>query len=89
MLIRHYRLFYFYHSSNKSENIKNSKISLFTLYSIFYILEADFKIIKMKKLSIFLTILYIFCTLKYVNMITMSNHGNIFFFRFVGKMTRN
>ena len=75
----------FFSFSNNSRKIKNSKISLLAVYSIFCIFEADFKIRKMKKLSIFLTIFFfsIFvCTLKYGNMIRISN---ISFFRFCWK----
>ena len=60
-------------------------MSLLAVYSIFWIFEADFKIRKMEKWSIFLTIFFfsIFvCTLKYVNMIRISN---ISFFRFCWK----
>ena len=75
----------FFSFSNNSKKIKNSKISLLAVYSIFCIFEADFKIRKMKKPSFFLTI-FLFSifvrTLKYVNMIRISN---ISFFRFCWK----
>ena len=60
-------------------------LSLLAVYSIFCIFEADFKIRKMKKWSIFLPIFFfpIFVrTLKYGNMIRISN---ISFFRFCWK----
>ena len=75
----------FFSFSNNSRKLKNSKISLLAVYSIFCIFEADFKIRKMKKRSIFLTIFFfsIFVsTLKYVNMIRISN---ISFFRLCWK----
>ena len=57
--------------------MKNSKISLLAVYSIFCIFEFNFKIRKTKKSSIFQTIFFfsIFFprTLKCVNMITISN----------------
>ena len=71
--------------SNNSKEIKNSKISPLIVYSIFCIFEFNFKIRKMKKWSIFLTIFFfsiLFCTLKYVNMLRISN---ISFFRFCWK----
>ena len=70
--------------SNNIKKIKNSKISFLAVYSIFCIFEADFRIRKMKKSSVFLTIFFsiFFCTLKYVNMITISN---ISFFRLCWK----
>ena len=75
----------FFSFSNNSKKIKNSEISLLAVYSIFCIFEADFKIRKMKKRSIFLTIFFfsIFVrTLKYANMIRISNTS---FFRFCWK----
>ena len=75
----------FFSFSNDSKKIKNSEISLLAVYSIFCIFEADFKIRKMKKRSIFLTIFFfsIFVrTLKYANMIRISNTS---FFRFCWK----
>ena len=72
----------FFSFSNNSKKIKNSKISLLAVNSIFCIFEFNFKIRKMKKWSIFLTIFsfsIFVCTLKYVNMIRISN---ISFFRF-------
>ena len=44
------RLFYFSHFSNNSKKIKNSKISLLAVNSIFCIFEFNFKIRKMKKM---------------------------------------
>ena len=65
--------------------MKNSKISLLAVYSIFCIFEFNFKIRKMKKMidfpDHFLFSLF-FCTLKYANMIRISN---ISFFLFCWK----
>ena len=75
----------FFSFSNNSKKIKNSKISPLAVYSIFCIFEADFRIRKMKKWLIFLTIFFFsifFCTFKYVHMITISD---ISFFRFCWK----
>ena len=71
--------------SKQSDEFQASKISLLAVYRIFCIFEADFKIRKMKKWSIFLTIFFfsIFvCILKYVNMTRISN---ISCFRFCWK----
>ena len=84
-MIQESEIISFFSFSNNSKKIKNSKISLLAVYSIFCIFEADFKIRKMKKWSIFLTIFFfsIFvCALKYVNMIRISD---ISFFRFCWK----
>ena len=85
-MIQESEIISFFSFSNNRKKTKNSKISLLAVYSILCIFEFNFKIRKTKKWSIFLTIFFFLIffplTLKYVNMIRISNMS---FFRFCWK----